>query len=400
MSCTSSTAPTAEGSRQHRRRRAAARHGALSHDGRQLYVAASNANRIEVVDLATRKVGRRPYHPAPTRSASRSARTARGSTSPTRTTATVSFLDIASQGDRARDQVGPEPEGMAVSPDGKLVICTSESASLAHFIDAATASCVDSLLVGTRPRDARVHAGRHGSCGCPRRARATIAVFDAATRQVMHTIDLDEREPRRRRVQAVGMVDDPRRQPRVRRARPRQPRRRDRREDIQADPLTHQAGQRTWGIALSPDENAALRRQRPFRRPHGHRPESGQTARPRSSSAASPGAWSRRHEASGRHGLLLALAPALQPRAAARSAPIPTTCRSPTARGKASRTSSPSWSPRTWAAELNYVWWAQRRGYVRNTLKDRRVRPLAGRRHAAWTCWRPPGPTTARPMSS
>ena len=42
---------------------------ALSHDGRQLYVAAGNANRIDVVDLASRKVVG-AFHPAPTRNAS------------------------------------------------------------------------------------------------------------------------------------------------------------------------------------------------------------------------------------------------------------------------------------------------------------------------------------------
>jgi DNA-binding beta-propeller fold protein YncE len=49
-------------------------------------------------------------------------------------------------------QVGVEPEGMAVSPDGTLVVCTSETTSMAHFIDAGTYEVVDNVLVDTRPR--------------------------------------------------------------------------------------------------------------------------------------------------------------------------------------------------------------------------------------------------------
>ena len=48
--------------------------------------------------------------------------------------------------------MGVEPEGMAVSPDGKTVLCTSETTSMAHFIDVATHQVVASVLVGTRPR--------------------------------------------------------------------------------------------------------------------------------------------------------------------------------------------------------------------------------------------------------
>ena len=50
------------------------------------------------------------------------------------------------------------------------------------------------------------------------------------------------------------------------------------------------------------------------------------------------------------------------------SAPIPTTCRSPTAPAKDSRTGSPSCWPPIAGARLEYTWWPQRRGFVRNTL--------------------------------
>jgi len=49
-------------------------------------------------------------------------------------------------------EVGVEPEGIAVSPDGKLLINTSETTSMAHFIDAASHAIVANVLVGSRPR--------------------------------------------------------------------------------------------------------------------------------------------------------------------------------------------------------------------------------------------------------
>jgi PQQ-dependent catabolism-associated beta-propeller protein len=41
---------------------------------------------------------------------------------------------------------------MAVSPDGKTVVNTSETTSMAHFIDTGTLEIVANVLVGSRPR--------------------------------------------------------------------------------------------------------------------------------------------------------------------------------------------------------------------------------------------------------
>ena len=48
--------------------------------------------------------------------------------------------------------VGVEPEGMGISPDGKLLVNTSETTNMAHFIDAATYTLLDNVLVDNRPR--------------------------------------------------------------------------------------------------------------------------------------------------------------------------------------------------------------------------------------------------------
>ena len=51
--------------------------------------------------------------------------------------------------------VGVEPEGMAVSPDDKYTVATSESTSMAHVIDNASMKLIANVLVDTRPREAK-----------------------------------------------------------------------------------------------------------------------------------------------------------------------------------------------------------------------------------------------------
>ncbi len=48
--------------------------------------------------------------------------------------------------------MGVEPEGMGVSPDGKIVVNTSETTNMAHMIDTETYEIVANVLVDTRPR--------------------------------------------------------------------------------------------------------------------------------------------------------------------------------------------------------------------------------------------------------
>ena len=148
--------------------------------------------------------------------------------------------------------MGPEPEGMAVSPDGRLVIATAEGSSTTHFIDAATGRLIDSVLVGSRPRSALfIKSGRE--LWVTSEQRGMIAVFDPATRKVLERIDLVKLLPGIDPVQAVELAIT-----------------RDGRRLFVAlgrgnhvaeiDPATRQVvrtfavGFRNWGIALSPDE--------------------------------------------------------------------------------------------------------------------------------------------------
>jgi PQQ-dependent catabolism-associated beta-propeller protein len=176
---------------------------ALSRDGR-LYVAASNDNRIDVVDLATRKVvDTLPSGPDPERFVL--SPDGRWLYVANEDDSLVSFVDIAAKKIVREVEVGAEPEGMAVSPDGRWVVCTSESASLVHVIDAQSGELVDSIPVGTRPRDA-VFSADGRQLWVSSEARATVAVFAMPERRLLHTIDFDRDDGAPAMVQAVGIA--------------------------------------------------------------------------------------------------------------------------------------------------------------------------------------------------
>jgi YVTN family beta-propeller protein len=164
----------------------------------------------------------------------------------------VSFLDLKSGKITREVRVGPEPEGVGVSPDGRLVIATSEVANLAHFIDAATGKLLDSVPVGSRPRFLLfLDSGRRAWVSSEQ--RGTISVFDTATRRMVHTIDLTQSFSIPEPVQAVEMRAT-RDEKRVFVAMGRSNR------VAEIDPATYAVvrwfptGERTWGIGLSPDE--------------------------------------------------------------------------------------------------------------------------------------------------
>ena len=223
----------------------------LSADGRTLYVAASNADRIEAWDVATHRRAR---------AFGSGTDPERFAISPDGKTAyianeddsAVSFLDLA-MGTIVREvKIGPEPEGIGASPDGKLVVATSETANLAHFIDARTGELLDSVPVGTRPRFVLFLDGGR-TVWVSSEQRGTISVFDAATRRIVRTIDLAQSFHIPEPIQAVEMRAT-RHQRRVFVAMGRSNR------VAELDPKSYTmvrsfpTGERTWGIALSPDE--------------------------------------------------------------------------------------------------------------------------------------------------
>ncbi len=124
----------------------------LSPDGRELYVAVSEENKIKVLDPKTLELlrafdaGSDPeafaVHPNGTIYISNE------------DAAKATVFDAKTGKLITEIPVGLEPEGVAISADGNHVIITSESTSMLHVIDAATNTIKHNILVGSRPRAA------------------------------------------------------------------------------------------------------------------------------------------------------------------------------------------------------------------------------------------------------
>ncbi len=110
---------------------------------------------------------------------------------------------------KAQIDVGIEPEGMAVSPDGKLAVTTSETTNMVHWIDTATLTAIDATQVDQRPRHAEFT--RDGKfLWVSSEIGGTVAVIDVATRKVAHTIQFEIKGVASDRIQPVGisLTDD------------------------------------------------------------------------------------------------------------------------------------------------------------------------------------------------
>ena len=177
---------------------------ALSADGKQAYLCASDANRIEVLDLAALSVaGTLPSGKDPENFA----------LSPDGKTLyianeddnLVTVVDVPTAKVTAEIPTGVEPEGMAVSPDGKIVVNTSETTSMAHFIDAEAKKAVANVLVGSRPRFA-AFTGDGKQVWVSSEVGGTVAVIDAATHKILRTIEFAVPGVRRETIQPVGIA--------------------------------------------------------------------------------------------------------------------------------------------------------------------------------------------------
>ncbi|HEX2471068.1 MAG TPA: PQQ-dependent catabolism-associated beta-propeller protein, partial [Candidatus Limnocylindrales bacterium] len=101
--------------------------------------------------------------------------------------------------------VGVEPEGMAVSPDGKTIVNTSETTNMAHFIDAGTHEITDNVLVDQRPRVATFTADG-AEVWVSSEIGGTVSVIDNATRAVKHKIAFEIPGVPTESIQPVGVA--------------------------------------------------------------------------------------------------------------------------------------------------------------------------------------------------
>jgi PQQ-dependent catabolism-associated beta-propeller protein len=100
--------------------------------------------------------------------------------------------------------VGVEPEGMGVSPDGKLLVNTSETTNMAHFIDTATNSTIDNVLVDSRPRVAEFTADG-SQVWVSAEIGGTVTVIDPKARKVLGKIEFQIPGVNQDAIQPVGV---------------------------------------------------------------------------------------------------------------------------------------------------------------------------------------------------
>ena len=100
--------------------------------------------------------------------------------------------------------VGVEPEGMGLSPDGKILVNTSETTNMAHFIDTSSREIVANILVDARPRYAEFK--QDGSeLWVSAEIGGTVSVIDPVKREVKKKITFEIRGMRPEAIQPVGI---------------------------------------------------------------------------------------------------------------------------------------------------------------------------------------------------
>ncbi|MFZ0070679.1 MAG: PQQ-dependent catabolism-associated beta-propeller protein, partial [Xanthobacteraceae bacterium] len=101
-------------------------------------------------------------------------------------------------------QVGVEPEGMGISPDGKILVNTSETTNMAHFIDTQTREIVANVLVDSRPRFAEFKPDG-SELWVSSEVGGTVSIIDPVKREVSKKIAFDIPGLRKEAIQPVGI---------------------------------------------------------------------------------------------------------------------------------------------------------------------------------------------------
>jgi PQQ-dependent catabolism-associated beta-propeller protein len=93
---------------------------------------------------------------------------------------------------------------MGLSPDGKLLVNTSETTNMAHFIDTATRQIVGNVLVDARPRFAQFKPDG-SEVWVSSEIGGTIAVIDPAKFELKRKIGFEIAGMRKEAIQPVGI---------------------------------------------------------------------------------------------------------------------------------------------------------------------------------------------------
>jgi PQQ-dependent catabolism-associated beta-propeller protein len=180
------------------------RHMQLSVDGKQLWVACSESNQADMIDVATRKSARRISlgEDPEVFDLSIDGKTLYVSQEDD---ATLIFVDAANGKTLKSIEVGKEPEGVKTSVDGKTVNVTSEVANMVHVVDVASATLLKNIKVGKRPRRfAMTPDGKQ--LWVTNELDASVSIIDTGSRAVVCTLQFEIKGARAADITPVGIV--------------------------------------------------------------------------------------------------------------------------------------------------------------------------------------------------
>jgi PQQ-dependent catabolism-associated beta-propeller protein len=97
-----------------------------------------------------------------------------------------------------------EPEGMGITPDGKVLVNTSETTNMAHFIDTDTHKIIANVLVDSRPRFAAFKSDA-SELWVSSEVGGTVSIIDPVKHNVTKKINFVVPGLRSEAIQPVGI---------------------------------------------------------------------------------------------------------------------------------------------------------------------------------------------------
>src|SRR5690606_19130292 len=116
----------------------------------------------------------------------------------------VTVVDVETNRLLAEVPVGVEPEGMGISPDGAILVNTSETTNMAHFIDTKSYKIVANVLVDARPRIAEFSADGK-KLWVSSEVGGTVSVIDPDSRTIIKKIEFSIPGITKEAIQPVGV---------------------------------------------------------------------------------------------------------------------------------------------------------------------------------------------------